>query len=84
MNDLIESKIDSDNPEDMEVVRNLKEEVQNIEDERDLAAARRYFVKAQLEGKKPTQFLCCMNKKRMEKAQFEELHVVEEKPIGRE
>ena len=32
LNDIIESKIDSDDPEDMEMVSNRKEEVQNIED----------------------------------------------------
>ena len=84
LNSLIENKIDSENPEDIEVVRNLKKEVQNIEDERDLPAARRYFAKAQLEGEKPTKFFCSMNKKRKEKAQFEELHVVEKKPNGHE
>ena len=31
LNNMIERKIDSDDPEDMEIVRNLKEEVQSIE-----------------------------------------------------
>ena len=73
---MIERKIDSDDPEDMEMVRNLKEEVQNIEDERYLAAAWKYFAKVQLEGEKPSKFFCSLNKKRMEKAQFDELHIV--------
>ena len=47
LNDIIEGKIDSDDPEDIDMVRNLKVEVQNIEDERDLAAARKYFAKVQ-------------------------------------
>ena len=34
LNNIIESKIDSDDPGEMEMVRHLKEEVQNIEDER--------------------------------------------------
>ena len=67
LNDVIESKIDSDKPEDMDIVKNLKEEVQNIEDERDLGVARKYFAKVQLEGEKLTQFFCSMNKKRMGK-----------------
>ena len=29
-------------------------------------------------------FICNLNKKRLEKAQFEELHVVEKKPDGEE
>ena len=79
LNDMIERKIDSDGLEDIEIVRNLKEEVQNIEDERDLAAARKYFAKVQLEGEKPTKFFFYLNQKRMEKAQFEELHIVEKR-----
>ena len=62
----------------------LKKEAQDIEDERDTAAARKFFAKMQLEGEKPTKFFCNLNKKRMEKAQFEELHVVEKKPNGEE
>ena len=38
----------------------------------------------QLEGEKPTKFFCNLNKKSFEKAQFEELHVVEKKPNGEE
>ena len=62
----------------------LKEEAQEIEDERETVAARKYFAKMQLEGKKPTKFFCKLNKKHLEKAQFEELHVVEKKPNGEE
>ena len=40
LNDEIERNIDSDKPEEMEIVENLKEEVQNIEDGRDLAVTR--------------------------------------------
>ena len=40
------------NPENIKMVKNFKEVVQSIEDEPDLAAARRYFVKAQLEREK--------------------------------
>ena len=82
LNDIIESKINSDDPEEMETVRNLKEEVQSIEDERDQAAARKYFAKVQLEGQKPSRFFYNLNKKRMEKAQFEELHIVEKQNEG--
>ena len=38
----------------------------------------------QLEGEKPTKFFCNLNKKLLEKAQFEELHIVEKKPNGEE
>ena len=51
-----------------------------MEDEHDAAAARKYFAKMQLEGEKPTKFFCSLNKKRIEKAQFEELNIVEKKP----
>ena len=56
LNDLIEQKINSDVAEDMDMVEVLKQEVQDIEDERDMAAARKYFTKMQLEGEKPTKF----------------------------
>ena len=84
LNDLIESKINSDKPDDIEEVKNLKEEVQDIEDKRDTAAVRKYFGKVQLEGEKPTHFFCSLNKKRVEKAQFEELHITETRPDGYE
>ena len=76
--------IDSEDPEDMQKVNLLKEEAQEIEEEREAAAARRYFAKMQLEGEKPTKFFCNLNKKRSEKAQFEELHIIEKKPGGEE
>ena len=66
------------------MVEVLKQEVQDIEDERDMAAARKYFTKMQLEGEKPTKFFCNLNKKRLAKAQFEELHVAEKNKEGRE
>ena len=66
------------------MVRKLREEVQDIEDKRYIIAVRKYFAEAQLEGKKPTKYFCSLNKKRMEKAWFEELHVVEKKPNGEE
>ena len=58
--------------------------MQNIEDKRDMAAARKHFAKIQLKGEKPTKFFCNLNKKRLAKAQFEELHVVERNREGRE
>ena len=70
LNDLIEQKINSDVPEDMDMVEVLKQEVQDIEDERDMASARKYFTKMQLEGEKQTKFFCNLNKKRLAKAQF--------------
>ena len=63
LNDLIEQKINSDMTEDMDMVEVLKQEVQDIEDERDMAAARKYFTKMHLEGEKPTKFFCNINKK---------------------
>ena len=84
LNNLIEQKINSDATEDIDMVEVLKQEVQDIEDKRDMAAARKYFTKMQLEGEKPTKFFCNLNKKRLAKAQFEELHVVEKNKEGKE
>ena len=38
----------------------------------------------QLEGEKPTRFFSKLNKKRLAKAQFEELHIIEKNRDGRE
>ena len=84
LNDLIEQKINSDVQEDMDMVEVLKQEVQDIDVKRDMAAARKYFTKMQLEGEKPTKFFCNLNKKRLAKAQFKELHVVEKNKEGKE
>ena len=65
MNETIEQKINSDNPEDIDMVNYIKEEVQNIEDERDLALAQTYFRKMELEGKKTIKFFCDLHKKRL-------------------
>ena len=43
----------------------LKNEAQDLDDERDMALARKYFAKMQLEGEKPTKFFCNLNKKRL-------------------
>ena len=61
-----------------------KLEVQNIEDERNMVAARRSFEKWQLEGEKPTRFFCSMNKKFQEKAQFDEIILEELNEDGKE
>ena len=42
-----------------------------------MAIARKHFAKVQLEGEKPLRFFCNLNKKRLAKAQFKELHIVE-------
>ena len=63
--------------EDIKRVNNMKEELQNIEDKREWISARRYFVKNQLEGERPTRFFCSRNKKMKSKAQFEEIQVKE-------
>ena len=76
--------INSEDPDDMRKVNLLKEEAQELEDEREATAAKKYFAKMQLEGERPTKFFCNMKKKRTEKAQFEELHIVEKKPGGEE
>ena len=44
LNDLIEQKINFDETKDMDMVEVLKQEVQDIEDERDMAAAMKYFT----------------------------------------
>ena len=45
------------------MINYMKQEVQNLEDEREMAIARKCFVRMQLEGEKPTQYFCKMNKK---------------------
>ena len=71
----IDEKANSINEEDIEEVTFLKQEVQNLEEERDMAIARKRFAQMQLEGEKPTRFFCRLNKKIGAKAQFETLHV---------
>ena len=68
INDKIEELINSDDPDDMKKVNLLKEEAQELEDERQENTAKKYFAKLQLEGEKPSNFFCRMNKKQMEKA----------------
>merc|ERR1711888_78627 len=46
----IDRKADSNSEEDIEEVAFLKQEIQNMEDERDMAVARKRFEKIQLEG----------------------------------
>ena len=47
-----------------------------------MGASRKYFIKMQLEGEKPTKFFYNLNKKRLAKAQFTELHVIEKNKEG--
>ena len=61
----------------MEMVNYMKQEVQDLEDEQEMAIVRRCFVRMQLEGEKPTQFFWKMNRKFQAKAQFEEIHLEE-------
>ena len=56
INDAIEELIDFEDPDDMKKVNLLKKEAQEIEEEREATAARRFFAKMQLEGEKPTKF----------------------------
>ena len=62
----------------------LKEELQDIEDQKDIMNTKRYLAKNQLEGERPTKFFCSMSKKMKAKAQFEEVHVVEKERNGDE
>ena len=62
----------------------MKKELQEIEDEKDMMNARRYFVKNQLEGERSTRFFCSMNRKMKNKAQFKEVHVKETNERGEE
>ena len=80
LNDLIEQKINSDR----DMVEVLKQQVKEIEDKRDMAAAGKYFTKMQLEGEKPTKFFCNLNKNRLAKAQIEELHIIEKNKDGKD
>ena len=75
LNKKIDKKSNSVENEDIEEVFFLKHEVQNLEEERDMAIARKKFTQMQLEGERPTKFFCKMNKKIGSKAQFETLHV---------
>ena len=83
----LESEIDklqnSQAEEDLERVNNMKKELQDIEDEREMVSARRYFAKNQLEGERPMRFFCSKNNKIMSRAQFEEIHVKEKNERGR-
>ena len=80
----IDEKAESVELEDIEMVNFWKLEVQSIEDERNMVAARRSFEKWQLEGEKPTRFFCSMNKKFQEKAQFDEIILEELNEDGKE
>ena len=84
LNNQIDEKANSLDDEDIEMVNTLKQEVQELEDEHDMAIARKQFVQMQLEGERPTRFFWKMNKKRLAKAQFEELHVEEVDNDGKE
>ena len=84
LNKKIDEKAGSIKPEDIEMVNFLKLEVQNMEDEKDMAAARKSFVRMQLEGERPTKYFCNMNKKFQEKAQFEEIILEEVDDSGKE
>ena len=75
LNKRIDEKANSIEDEDIEEVFCLKHEVQNLEEERDMAIARKKFTQLQLEGERPMRFFCKMNKKIGAKAQFETLHV---------
>ena len=84
----LESEIDklqnSQVEEDIKRVNDMKEELQNIEYERELESERRYFAKNNLEGERPTRIFCSMNKKMKSRAQFEEIHVKEKNERGKE
>ena len=79
--DKLENEIDkiqnTSEEEEIKRLETLKEELQELEDEKDKENARIYFAKNNLEGERPTKFFCSMNKKMKDKAQFEVLHVKE-------
>ena len=81
--DNLESEIDrlhnSQDEDDIERVNNMKKELQDIEDEREMTSA-----KNQLEGERPTRFFCSMNRKMKARAQFEEIHIKEKNERGEE
>ena len=84
----IESEIDSiqnsTDEKDVERMNMLKEELQELEDRKDMLNAKRYLAKNQLEGETPTKFFCSMNKKMKNKAQFDEVHIKERDEKGEE
>ena len=41
----------------------LEEELQELENKKDMLNAKRYLAKSQLEGERPTKFFCSMKKK---------------------
>ena len=53
INELIVNKTDYEDLNDIKIVKKLKEEFQEMEDEQDTTAAGNYLAKMQLEGKKP-------------------------------
>ena len=56
MNSKIDKKFNSFEEEDIEMVNIWKQEAQDLEDERDMAIARKEFVQVELEGERPTRF----------------------------
>ena len=76
LNDSIKQRANSNEQDNIEMIEVLKQELQEIEDKRDMAIVRKHFAKVQLEGEKPLRFFCNLNKKRLAKAQFKELHIV--------
>ena len=60
--DNLESEIDrlqnSQDEDDIVRVNNMKKELQDIEVEREMMSARKFFAKNQLEGERPTRFFC--------------------------
>ena len=84
LNKKIDEKADSIDPEDIEMVNYMKLEVQNLEDEKEMAVARQCFVRMQVEGEKPRKYFCKMNKKFQTKAQFKEILLEETDHRGKE
>ena len=57
LNNKIDEKANSIEDEDIEMVNLLKQEVQDLEDERNMVIARKEFVQMQLEGERQMRFL---------------------------
>ena len=70
----LESEIDrlqnSQDEEDMEWVNNMKKELQDIKDAREMMSARKYLAKNLLEGERPMRFFCSTNKKMKNRSQL--------------
>ena len=73
MNEEIERLVNSDDPEDIVKVNLLKNEAQELENERDAAIAKKYFAKMQLAGEKPTKLSAILTRREWRKHSLKNL-----------